>query len=34
MSSETASGSWHVDAASLRSWVDGDAGSLVSVSVE
>jgi hypothetical protein len=34
MSSETASGSWHVDAESLRSWVDGDAGSLVSVSVE
>ena len=34
MSNETASGSWHVGAESLRSWVDGDAGSLVSVSVE
>ena len=34
MSSETASGSWHVDAQSLRSWVDGSAGSLVSVSIE
>jgi hypothetical protein len=34
MSSETASGSWHVDVDSLRSWVDGDAGSLVSVSIE
>jgi hypothetical protein len=34
MNGETASGAWHVDAESLRSWVDGDAGSLVSVSVE
>jgi hypothetical protein len=34
MSNETASGAWHVDAESLRHWVDGDAGSLVSVSVE
>jgi hypothetical protein len=34
MSNETASGSWHVDARSLRSWVDGNAGSLVSVSIE
>jgi hypothetical protein len=34
MSSETASGSWHVDAQSLQSWVDGSAGSLVSVSIE
>jgi hypothetical protein len=34
MSSETTSGSWHVDAQSLRSWVDGSAGPLVSVSIE
>jgi hypothetical protein len=34
MSNEAASGSWHVDAESLRRWVDGDAGSLVSVSIE
>jgi hypothetical protein len=34
MSNETASGAWHVGAESLRSWVDGEAGSLVSVSVE
>jgi hypothetical protein len=34
MSNETAPGAWHVDAESLQSWVDGDAGSLVSVSVE
>jgi hypothetical protein len=34
MSNETASGSWHVDAQSLQSWVDGRAGSLVSVSIE
>jgi hypothetical protein len=34
MSSETAPGSWHVDAESLRSWVDGVAGALVSASVE
>jgi hypothetical protein len=34
MSSETASGSWHVDSESLQSWVDGSAGSLVSVSIE
>lgn len=33
MSSDTASG-WHVDAESLRRWVDGDAGPLVSASVE
>jgi hypothetical protein len=34
MSNETASGAWHVDARSLRSWVDGSAGSLVGVSIE
>jgi hypothetical protein len=34
VSNETAPGAWHVDAESLRHWVDGDAGSLVSVSVE
>ncbi|MGZ4614425.1 MAG: hypothetical protein ACXV4A_02590 [Actinomycetes bacterium] len=34
MNSGTASGSWHVDPDSLRSWVDGEAGSVVSVSVE
>ena len=33
MSSDTASG-WHVDDESLRRWVDGDAGPLVSASVE
>jgi hypothetical protein len=34
MSRETASGSWHIDAQSLRSWVNGSAGALVSVSIE
>jgi hypothetical protein len=36
MSRDTTSGAsgWHVDADALRSWVDGDAGPLVSVSVE